>query len=280
MDISHPFPPRYTVQGRDINLDIKRVVGYRSFCNKLWNAVRFMLGCFDGYAAAETIWADLAAARGKLAGRDKFVLSKLHGMVAAADEHLTGYCFGDCVQAIYAFFLNDLCDVYVELVKPVVYGDDKTSDPTLAKMALWCCLDAGLRCLHVMCPFVTEELWQRLPRTFGVSSIMVAPYARIASGSSPIRKRLMSRSCTAMSQKMPPPPLTYSMGGGAGSREHSFTMICSFIRSRTDDRGERDVEKEVASVAAVVVRRLLCFTFFQHTNQSTKKTLNSFDQTP
>ena len=170
----------YTVQGRDINLDIKRVIGYRSFCNKLWNAVRFMLGCFDGYAAAETIWADLAAARGKLAGRDKFVLSKLHGMVAAVDEHLTGYCFGDCVQAIYAFFLNDLCDVYVELVKPVVYGDDKTSDPTLAKMALWCCLDAGLRCLHVMCPFVTEELWQRLPRKFAVSSIMVAPYPRPA----------------------------------------------------------------------------------------------------
>ena len=62
----------------------------------------------------------------------------------------------------------------------MVYGDDKTSDPTLAKMALWCCLDAGLRCLHVMCPFVTEELWQRLPRTFAVSSIMVAPYPRPA----------------------------------------------------------------------------------------------------
>ena len=115
------------MQGRDINLDIKRVVGYRSFCNKLWNAVRFMLGTFDGYAAPPTLWADLAKDKAALAGRDRFVLSRLSACVAAVDGFLRGYAFGDAVQAIYHFFLNDLCDVYVELVKPVMYRPARES---------------------------------------------------------------------------------------------------------------------------------------------------------
>jgi valyl-tRNA synthetase len=163
----------YTVQGRDINLDIKRVVGYRSFCNKLWNAVRFMLGTFDDYKASENLWSTLKP----LAGRDKFILSRLRRCVLDVNTCLTEYKFGEAVQAIYHFFLDDLCDVYVELVKPVMYdADKKGKGRDAAKMVLWACLDAGLRLLHPLCPFVTEELWQRLPRTFAVSSIMVAPY--------------------------------------------------------------------------------------------------------
>ncbi len=163
----------YTVQGRDINLDIKRVVGYRSFCNKLWNAVRFMLGTFDDYKANEQLWSSLKP----LAGRDKFILSRLRRCVLDVNTCLTEYKFGEAVQAIYHFFLDDLCDVYVELVKPVMYDADKAgAGRDSAKQCLWACLDAGLRLLHPLCPFVTEELWQRLPRTFAVSSIMVAPY--------------------------------------------------------------------------------------------------------
>jgi valyl-tRNA synthetase len=106
----------YTVQGRDINLDIKRVVGYRSFCNKLWNAVRFMLGTFDDYKASDNLWSQLKP----LAGRDKFILSRLRRCVIDVNTCLTEYKFGEAVQAIYHFFLDDLCDVYVELVKPVM----------------------------------------------------------------------------------------------------------------------------------------------------------------
>ena len=165
----------YTVQGRDINLDMKRVVGYRSFCNKLWNAVRFMLGTFEDYKASPTLWSDLSSM--KLAGRDAFILSRLRRCVTDMDTCLREYRFGDGVQAIYHFFLDDLCDVYVELVKPVMYDADKAgTERDAAKACLWACLDAGLRLLHPLCPFVTEELWQRLPRTFAVSSIMVAPY--------------------------------------------------------------------------------------------------------
>merc|ERR1712176_1606498 len=153
--------------------DIKRVVGYRSFCNKLWNAVRFMLGTFDDYKANEQLWSSLKP----LAGRDKFILSRLRRCVIDVNTCLKEYKFGEAVQAIYHFFLDDLCDVYVELVKPVMYDADKAGPGRdAAKQCLWACLDAGLRLLHPLCPFVTEELWQRLPRTFAVSSIMVAPY--------------------------------------------------------------------------------------------------------
>mmetsp|Transcript_6071 Transcript_6071/g.19795 ORF Transcript_6071/g.19795 Transcript_6071/m.19795 type:complete len:475 (-) Transcript_6071:294-1718(-) len=197
----------YTVQGRDINLDIKRVVGYRMFCNKLWNAVRFMLGVFketdfsDDDGAATTTTADALKAKfHKLAFRDRFILSRLAKTLDLMDAHLTNYAFGDAVRCLYEFFLNDLCDVYLEFVKPVVYGGGENDDDdqeaegattkkgssssreavTLAKMTLWLCLDAGLRALHPLCPFVTEELWQRLPRSKKVQanleSIMVADY--------------------------------------------------------------------------------------------------------
>ena len=90
------------------------------------------------------------------------------------------------MKTLYEFFLNDLCDVYLEAVKPIVYGTEKKSSE-LAKMTLWVCLDVGLRALHPLCPFVTEELWQRLPRSSEVTSIMVAPYPTLKN--SPFLKR-------------------------------------------------------------------------------------------
>ncbi|KAJ8598262.1 hypothetical protein CTAYLR_005497 [Chrysophaeum taylorii] len=174
----------YTVQGRDINLDIKRVIGYRNFCNKLWNVVRFVLGCFGDFRIDAVKFDDDDAAA-DLAPRDRFALSRLDAAVQAVSSSLETYAFADAVEALYRFFLDDLCDVYVELVKPVVYEDDKNVTAAAAardaaitaKKTLWACLDVGLRALHPFCPFVTEELWQRLPRPQPLdTSIMVAPY--------------------------------------------------------------------------------------------------------
>lgn len=166
----------YTVQGRDINLDIKRVVGYRNFCNKLWNAVRFMLGCFGDFKLDSIEGLDAKS----MAPRDRFALSRLDFAVATVNTSLSTYSFAEAVDALYHFFLNDLCDVYVELIKPVVYDSPLESPQTInAKTTLWACLDVGLRALHPFCPFVTEELWQRLPRrtpSEQVGSIMVAPF--------------------------------------------------------------------------------------------------------
>jgi valyl-tRNA synthetase len=151
------------VQGRDINLDIKRVVGYRNFCNKLWQGTRFLLGCFGDFVPSATMAATLLEA--PIAPRDRYILSKLNEAVGEVTRCFEEFEFGRAVQTIDTFFRGRLCDVYLELIKPVVYGAEPSGEAAKnkARAVLWTCLDTCLRLLHPMCPFVTEELWQRLP---------------------------------------------------------------------------------------------------------------------
>eukprot|EP00977_Amphora_coffeiformis_P008564 scaffold1936_cov154-Amphora_coffeaeformis.AAC.14 len=172
----------YTVQGRDINLDVQRVVGYRLFCNKLWNATKFALQFVSDFTPTPTMLEDLMASD-KLALRDNFMVSKIMGIAETVNEHFSNYRFGDAQQAAYSYWMDDLCSVYLELIKPVVYdkSDGNAEKRRAAQTVLWVALETGLRLLHPMMPFVTEELWQRLPGrgTLGNSepeTIMLAPY--------------------------------------------------------------------------------------------------------
>ena len=172
----------YTVQGRDINLDIKRVVGYRQFCNKLWNATRFALQFVSDFKPTPTLL-DEVMASGKMAIRDKFMISRLMVGVEAVNNFFSTYSFGDAQHVSYALWLNDLCAVYLELVKPTMYdtSEENKDAKWAAQATLWVTLEMGLRLLHPMMPFVTEELWQRLPGrgTLGeteTETIMFAPY--------------------------------------------------------------------------------------------------------
>ena len=172
----------YTVQGRDINLDVQRVVGYRLFCNKLWNATKFALQFVSDFTPTPTMLQDLMASD-KLALRDSFMVSRIMNIAETVNEHFTNYRFGDAQQAAYSYWMDDLCSVYLELIKPVVYdkSDENAERRRAAQTVLWVALETGLRLLHPMMPFVTEELWQRLPGrgTLGDSepeTIMLAPY--------------------------------------------------------------------------------------------------------
>ncbi|KAL7575005.1 hypothetical protein ACA910_010822 [Epithemia clementina (nom. ined.)] len=176
----------YTVQGRDISLDVKRVVGYRMFCNKLWQATRFALTFVADFQPTTTLLEDLAAS-GKMAIRDKFIIAKFASAAEAVNDCFTNFKFGDAQQASYSYWIDDLCDVYLELVKPVVYDktDENKEQRWAAQAALWLALEGGLRLLHPMMPYVTEELWQRLPGrgTLGAEepeTIMLAPYPELA----------------------------------------------------------------------------------------------------
>ena len=168
----------YTAQGRDVNLDIKRVVSYRHWCNKLWNAIRFaMLNLGPGFVPAASL--DAAA----LPFPCRWILAKLDRAVAAVVAGMEAYDFSAATSAAYAWWQYELCDVFIELMKPVVFMDDAAPGAAAAKAAtratLWTCLETGLRLLHPFMPFVTEELWQRLPRGEGRAaegSIMRAPY--------------------------------------------------------------------------------------------------------
>ena len=192
----------YTLQGRDINLDINRVVGYRQFCNKLWNATRFALThlAADKYTPrplGDAI-AELTSEAGwaKLAVRDKWILGRLQAAITTANASLASYSFAGACSAVYDFWLYELCDYYLELIKPLMGGDapsaasaggDVAEAQRLSRTILALCLDTGLRLLHPFMPYVTEELWQRLPGrglpwTSGPGgradppSIMIAPY--------------------------------------------------------------------------------------------------------
>lgn len=149
----------YTTGGRDINLDILRIEGYRKFCNKLWNAIRLsLMKLGDDFTPRSD-----SKLTGSESLSDLWILNKLNVAVKEANDNLEQRNFMQATTAIYSFWLYDFCDVYLELCKPVIGGSDETRK-RVAQDTLYTCLDAGLKLLHPMMPFVTEELWQRLPR--------------------------------------------------------------------------------------------------------------------
>ena len=170
----------YTVQGRDVNLDIARVVGYRNFCNKLWNVVRFChMNLGQDFLPPKDVEAQLFGTL-KTANRDRFILSRLFECCKLCKKNMEEYLFGNVTAALHEFWQRDLCDNYLESIKPVMSGDDKDAK-FASQCTLWLCLDYGLRLMHPLMPFVTEELWQRTPN-HGINlakeyaSIMLAPY--------------------------------------------------------------------------------------------------------
>ncbi|XP_038047447.1 valine--tRNA ligase-like [Patiria miniata] len=163
----------YTAQGRDINLDVQRVQGYRFFCNKLWNATKFALKAIgDDFTPL---------AEFKLSGSethmDRWILSKLAGTVKVCEDGWPTYDFPGITTRIHAFWLYDLCDVYLESIKPVLRGSDTAALAT-TRQVLYTCLDVALRLISPFMPFLTEELFQRLPRRTANEplSICVTPY--------------------------------------------------------------------------------------------------------
>ena len=170
----------YTVQGRDVNLDIQRVVGYRQFCNKMWNAVRFALPYVSDFTPDENTPKALTSMPG-VSKRDSFILNRLNETILEAETNFGNYLFGNVVNALHSFFIYDLCDVYLELIKPVVMDNspENADSKRCAQATLYTCLETYLRLCHPIMPFVTEELWQRLPNRgcFG-PSIMIASYPK------------------------------------------------------------------------------------------------------
>jgi valyl-tRNA synthetase len=151
----------YTAQGKDINLDIKRVVSYRHWCNKLWNAIRFaMMNLGDDFEPKSA--ADFAAVAKKLPFACTWILSRLSSATRTISDAMFAYDFSSATSSVYGFWQYELCDIFIELAKPLLNGDDETTKE-LTKQTLYVCLETGLRLLHPFMPFVTEELWQRLP---------------------------------------------------------------------------------------------------------------------
>lgn len=149
----------YTSQGRDINLDVLRVQGYRFFCNKLWNATKFALTALGQDFKPDTSF----QFSGKEKEMDVWIVSRLSLAVELSNTGFENYDFQSATTACYNFWLYELCDWYLEYMKPVIYGSDEEAKK-VTRNILYTCLDGGLRLLHPFMPFITEELYQRLPR--------------------------------------------------------------------------------------------------------------------
>ena len=168
--------------GRDINWDMKRLEGYRNFCNKIWNASRYVLmniqsdnGVLDcGQDNSDNYELSLA---------DRWIISRLQSAEADVTAAINSYRFDLAAQALYDFVWNEYCDWYLELSKPVLW--DEQGDPAIQKgtrRTLVRVLETILRLAHPMLPFITEEIWQNIAPLAGIvlkpegDTIMLQPY--------------------------------------------------------------------------------------------------------
>ncbi|MGP9544375.1 valine--tRNA ligase [Psychrobacter sp. AOP7-B1-25] len=165
--------------GRDINFDLKRVEGYRNFCNKIWNASRFVLmNCVDGEGSAKPI--DQAANPDVWELPEKWIMSRLNSSIANIHQHFAQYRLDMVSQDIYEFIWNEYCDWYVELAKASL-NDDSVSDERKAQIryVLLHVLETALRFTHPIMPYLTEQIWQTIAPLLGrknTDSIVVADY--------------------------------------------------------------------------------------------------------
>eukprot|EP00331_Platyophrya_macrostoma_P003762 CAMPEP_0176431614 /NCGR_PEP_ID=MMETSP0127-20121128/14907_1 /TAXON_ID=938130 /ORGANISM="Platyophrya macrostoma, Strain WH" /LENGTH=978 /DNA_ID=CAMNT_0017813635 /DNA_START=228 /DNA_END=3164 /DNA_ORIENTATION=+ len=170
----------YTQSGRNVNLDIERIVGYRQFCNKLWNVVRYILYYALGsdYRPQKLDFSPSEAST--LSTECQWILSRLDLAVEECNQGLqeTTYDFAQATNAAYRFWLYELCDVFLELTKPTMQLEAGNVTKQLTQDVLVFVVEKALRMLHPMMPFVTEELWHRMPHfnTFATQSIMIAKY--------------------------------------------------------------------------------------------------------
>ncbi|MBW9258429.1 MAG: valine--tRNA ligase [Candidatus Thiodiazotropha sp. (ex. Lucinisca nassula)] len=158
--------------GRDIKLDMGRIEGYRNFCNKLWNAARYVMMNVEGQdCAIGEIKSGHSAAKGSLQRSlaDRWILSRLQKTKQAVADAIDGYRFDHAAQAIYEFTWNEYCDWYLELCKPVLNNEQASDDAKRGtRRTLVRVLENLLRLTHPVMPFITEEIWQRVAPIAGV----------------------------------------------------------------------------------------------------------------
>ncbi len=159
-------------QGRDVRLSEERIEGYRHFCNKLWNAYQFLsrhLSVLGGDTSPTFVSLPLDLA-------DRWLLSRLQGLIGEVTEALEGYRFNEAASALYQFLWHEYCDWYLEIVKARLNSDSPKEEQRAGVALLLHGLDTALRLLHPFMPFITEEIWQRIPHDG--DSLMVSDWPK------------------------------------------------------------------------------------------------------
>ena len=156
-------------------MDPNKIEKYRRFCNKLLNAINLVLiRIGPGFKPRES-----RERSGNESPIERWILSCLSHATAVAHDGFDKFALGAATDAIFRFWLEELCDVFLEAIKPVLSADTDKLRVESMRQTLFTCADEGLRLLHPFMPFITEELWQRIPRRLAlkaIESICIAPY--------------------------------------------------------------------------------------------------------
>ena len=158
-----------TAQGRDIKFGLDRVEGSKAFMNKLWNASRFIFMNLE----EDVVLPAPRDIQDRLRKEDKWILTRLGDLVRDTTKALAEYRFNDYANQCYRFVWNSFCDWYVELAKEALYGDDAQRKETVQAVLVHV-LETALRVMHPVVPFITEELWTKLPGHRGPSVMISA----------------------------------------------------------------------------------------------------------
>jgi valyl-tRNA synthetase len=172
----------YAAQGRDIKFSEHRIEGYQYFLNKIWNVARFIsMNIKDG---DETILAG-EICRGdsqfSLSLADRWILSRLSSVCTDVNKALGEYRFNDAANILYQFIWHELCDWYIEMIKPELYGENEESKKAAIATLIYV-YEVALSLLHPVMPFITEEIWQQLPCRKESDSICIRKYPVAADG--------------------------------------------------------------------------------------------------
>ena len=158
--------------GRDIRFDLGRIEGYKNFCNKLWNAARYVLMNTDSLSAGNV----------EFTAADRWIKARFNSTVAAVHSHFASYRLDLAAQAIYEFTWHEFCDWYLELSKPVLQSESASDELKRGtQRTLIEVLESLLRLLHPLMPFITEEIWQQVAPRADIKgdTIMLQPFPEV-----------------------------------------------------------------------------------------------------
>jgi valyl-tRNA synthetase len=183
-----------TVGSNDISLQESKMESARNFANKIWNAARFVLMNLSRENNIEAEWVPSDALA------DRWILAELNRTIEEVTAALEEYRFHEVAQTLYHFFWDDFCDWYIELSKPLVASKEDTAQARAARSRIAYVLETSLRLLHPLMPFITEELWQRLPHQG--ETIMLAPFPKPEPGREDEQARQQIATLTALITKV------------------------------------------------------------------------------